>query len=242
MLYRIEGTSVKLVGTPPAFPAEGVDLPPWLLAVLHQADELICESAFDPATPEAFLLPPTQSLTVLSCFGEVTWLWSQLGLPGHPGRCKVWAVCSQLREALTGLSPRRIERLLAADARSRSQPVQLLEDEITRRDAVPLGEQIDRLTELINDPEATATRERAAYEAWLAGDLGASGKLLEASMEEVGRENDRLLPVLRQIILDRAQGTTAGKTLMAISVPRLGGDRSIIRLLSDEGFTVTRLL
>ena len=103
MLYRIEGTGIKIAGTAHAFTIDKPDLPGWLRSVFERSDRLIVETDFEAMDPAAELLGANQSLTVLSFFDLISASWQRLQIPDRASQVQgVGGECAAERGVVRG--------------------------------------------------------------------------------------------------------------------------------------------
>ena len=253
MLYRLEGTGIKIAGATSSAPLDRAQVPRWLQHVFDDADRVVFATDSEQIDPTAFLLPAHQSLTVLSFFQAVSALWQQLEIPGHPAKCKPWIVSAHLRSYLGKLLAPGAELLLLAEAKRRREPPRFLEtaqEWMAAFDAVPLEEQLDQLERVVASPEETASFEVALHEAWTAHDLKAMDALLAARRQTqpsfcahtLDGRNQRWLPILMRLIVDSATAKRALDTLVIVEAWHLCGPQGLTLLLTNENQTLTRLL
>ena len=253
MLYRIEGTGVRIAGTASALTLEKPHLPPWVRSAFERSDRLIFEADIETLDPAAELLPVNQSLTVLSFFGLVASLWQQLQLPERASRFKVWAANARLSASLSKLVSPGVEALLLPEAKCGPSPPQFLEtpqERIAVLDAVPLDEQLARLEHLATQPEEAVAFEVAMHAAWLTQNIDAISRLVDSQRKTypetfahlLDQRHRRWLPRLIQMLDIGNASNRMRPTLIAVEAAHLCGERGMVSLLSKEGYTLTRLL
>ena len=248
MLFRVEGTNVKLVGTPPVYLLEAAnELPGWLRALFKQVDDWVFEADFDAFDPSARFLAETQSLRVLELFDDLAQTWARLELPGAPARFRVWAAADEIQTRLSGMARHGLERAVVTEARQRGVPMRFIErvEAITeRRDEYVLREQVERLAHLVRDSQTAAAQTVALFEAWNIGDLDRIGESVdtmfgncpEISVQLAEYRAGRLMPAVREVL------KVPARTALVLDASHLGGEAGILSSLTREGYTLTRLL
>lgn len=253
MLYRIEGTSVKIAGATSSAPLEQAQAPGWLRHVFDAADQWVFATDSEGIDPADLLLPAYQSLTVLSFFDAVAAQWRQAQLEGRPAKLKPWVVSARLCVHLAKLLAPGAEPLLLAEAKRRPAPPRFLEtprEWVAAFDAVSLEDQLDHLERVVTFPEETAAFEVAFHEAWTTHNLETMERLLETQRQRqpkffqhsLADRNQRWLPGLTQIIDATAADKRRPDTLMLVEVRHLCGPQGIPALLTNASRTLTRLL
>lgn len=161
-----------------------------------------------------------------------------------------WFVSLQMAQAMiagSGLTPASgAEATLIAAARARNVPITAFEtpgDQIGALDSVPESEQIVGLLQMLGDLPAGRTMLNAMVTAWSTGDAESTGNLIT--------ETRTVAPELHRIIfIDRnrrwadnlaARMAQPGTMFVAVGAGHLAGDNSVQDLLTQRGFTVTRV-
>lgn len=177
--------------------------------------------------------------------------------PGAPSaealdRLKPWAIWLMLdKGTMTSTAP-TLDELLVVEARARHMAVVGLEfpdEQVASLDSIPMASQVAMVRwTLANEHRRDAARE-AQLEAWLARDLGKLGTLAQAPAEVDRTLAPHLREITTHLVVNRNIQMAHrlflplrdGRVFVAVGALHLHGPRSLLALIREQGYRVTRV-
>ncbi|MCU0896986.1 MAG: TraB/GumN family protein [Burkholderiales bacterium] len=264
LLFRVSKAGVPasyVFGVIHVADARVLDLAPPVLRALEATHFFAPElgsvvAVVGPDLEDAESLPVGQSLGSLvgePAFREIeAQLLGQGVARGAIARMKPWAAMLRVsRVGAPGQGATLDEKLLSiAEARRMHiLPLESIEEQIAAFDSIPMDTQVALLRHVAANREALASDSDATVEAWLRRDLAE----IACVGERPGVRDPAIAPhyrvLCRHIIANRtvllhyrlALPMRSGRVFVAIGASHIGGEAGLLRLLEEDGYTVTRV-
>lgn len=219
------------------------------------AVELVPEAA-DPATSEFEQLENNARLEPLlgaTAFAAVRARLIQQGVTEPVvERLKPWAAMLKLSRTAPQPAQASLDDSLFVAARVRRLqilPLELLEEQISAFDTVPLPTQVALLTHVLEHRDALTANVESTIAAWLDGDLAALARISERSAQQFPHLREHYDQLTRHLIVDRTalmhhrlfMPLRKGRVFVAIGALHLYGENGLLALLSADGYRVRKL-
>ncbi|MEP7085667.1 MAG: TraB/GumN family protein, partial [Betaproteobacteria bacterium] len=167
-------------------------------------------------------------------------------------RLKPWAAMLKLSRMAPQVEQATLDDRLFVAARVRRLqilPLELLEEQISAFDTVPLATQIALLNHVLENRAALAANVEPTIAAWLDGDLAALARISERSAEQYPQLREHYDQLARHLIVDRTalmhhrlfMPLRKGRVFVAIGALHLYGENGLLALLSADGYRLQKL-
>ena len=220
------------------------------------AVEMVPEWA-DSGVAELELLGPGESLAQMLRPDVYARLRTELAAQGQPAavidRLKPWAAMMKLGRKVTGAatgSNLDTQLLQAArDLRLKILPLEMIEEQISAFDSIPLASQVALLEHVLLHRDALAATVEPTIVAWQRGDFRALGPIAGVAYDPYPGMGEHRVQLMKNIIDNRtvlmhhrlASPLREGRVFVAVGAMHLPGQRGLLALLRAEGCVVTAL-
>jgi uncharacterized protein YbaP (TraB family) len=167
-------------------------------------------------------------------------------------RLKPWAAMLRVSQAGAQPNGRSLDEnllLAARERRLRILPLELVEEQISAFDTVPMESQVALLDHVLAHPETLSAGSEATIVAWLRGDLAGLVRASQRAGEASPAMRRHYQALARHVVYDRTvlihhrlfMAMRAGRVFVAVGASHLPGDNGLLALLRRDGYRVTRL-
>ena len=167
-------------------------------------------------------------------------------------RLKPWAAMMKVSRPAPRLEQETLDEKLFVAARLRRLqilPLELLEEQISAFDTVPVATQVALLTHALEHRDALDANVEPTIAAWLKGDLAALARVSDRSREQFPDMRQHYDRLWRHLIVDRTAlmqhrlylPLRKGRVFVAVGALHLYGDSGLLALLSADGYRLQKL-
>ena len=258
LLWEISGKKVKspsyIFGTMHLIPKEQFLFPESLQDKVKNADLLVMEISGLSEQMKGMQLMMLEEGNLFDFFTEeqadsiFTYSEENLGYTEEQlktmfGKMKPFVLIQLMTKNSFGESPASYEMSLEKIAKENETSVEgleTIEEQMALFDNIPMEEQVEMVMSSLRNADSSAVETQKLIDAYLNQDIDSLHRYMKQSDSEMsGFEDDFLnkrnknwIPLIKQYI-------KKNKTFIAVGAGHLGGEKGVIELLRQEGYTLT---